>query len=80
MAGPAAGAAAAGAEAAMKVNEYARGLIGSPEDFNAIRKIVYDNGGHWQSELTAGLKNAIDDGTALYVGKREKRSSRGGRR
>jgi hypothetical protein len=64
----------------MKVNEYARGLIGSPEDFNAIRKIVYDNGGHWQSELTTGLKNAIDAGTADFIGKREKRSHRGRRR
>jgi hypothetical protein len=59
----------------MKVNEYVRGVIGSKNDYNVVRKVVYDNGGNWQSTLTTGLKNLID-AELNYLSKRQKGARR----
>jgi len=45
----------------MNVNEYVLGKIGCKEDYLLIREVVNANGGNWQSNLTTGLKNIIDE-------------------
>ena len=59
----------------MNVNEYVLGKIGNKKDYLAVRKVIYDNGGNWQSNLTTGLKNKIDE-TLDNLSKRQKGARR----
>jgi hypothetical protein len=57
------------------INEYVLGKIGNKKDFLMIRKVIHDNGGNFQSNLTAGMKNLIDS-SLDNLSKREKKSRR----
>lgn len=50
-------------------------MIGSKEDYLAVRSVVIENGGNWQSNLTTGLKNKIDE-TLDNLSKRQKGARR----
>ena len=59
----------------MNVNQYVLGMIGSKKDYLAVRSVIIENGGNWQSNLTTGLKNKIDE-TLNNLSKRQKGARR----